>query len=61
MGGIIILRSAFSLAVAPWVSHRGVADLGTKAAAVGLEGAAGELRAIVGDDAVGHGHARRMM
>ena len=37
----------------PWVIHRGVADLGAKAAAVGLEGAAGELRAVVGDDVVG--------
>ena len=45
------------LPVASWVSHRGVGDLGAKAAAVGLEGAAGELRAVVGDDAVGHAKA----
>ena len=48
---------SLSLSVAPWVSHRGVADLDTKGAAVGLENAAGELRAVVGDDAVGHAKA----
>ena len=32
-----------SLPVAAWVGHRGIADLGAKAAAVGLEGTAGEL------------------
>ena len=37
--------------------HRGVADLGAEAVTVGLEGATGELRAIVGDDAVRHAEA----
>ena len=38
---------SLGLSVAAWVSHRGVADLGAEAAAVGLEGAAGELRAKI--------------
>ena len=46
--------SLSSLPVAAWLSHRGVADLGPEAAVVGLEGVADELRAVVGDDAVGH-------
>ena len=41
------------LAVAARVSYRDVANLHAKVGAVGLEEAAGELRAIVGDDVVG--------
>src|SRR6185369_7061661 len=45
---------SLGLTVALWVSHRGEAELGAEALAVAPEDAAGELRAIVGDDAVWH-------
>ena len=48
---------SLGLPIAAWVSHRGVADLGAEAPAVFFEGAADELLAVVGDDAVGHAKA----
>ena len=45
------------LAIASGVSYGGIADLGANAGAVSLEGAAGELAAIVSDDPVGHTEA----
>ena len=44
---------AFSLAIAPGVRHRSIADLCSKVSIVYFEEVTGELRAIVGDDAVG--------
>ena len=44
---------AFSLAIAPGVRHRSVADLRSKVSTICLEEIASELRAVVGDDAVG--------
>ena len=44
---------AFSLAIAPGVRHRSVADLRSKVSTVCFEEVTGELRAIVGDDAIG--------
>ena len=42
------------LPVAPRMSHRGEADLGAHPLAVVLERSTGELRAVIGDDAVRH-------
>ena len=42
------------LAIALRIGYRGEAKLGTKGFAVGPEETAGELRAIVSDDAIGH-------
>ena len=44
---------AFGLAIAPGVRHRSVADLCSKVSTICFEEATGELRAVVGDDAVG--------
>ena len=43
---------AFSLAVAPRVCHRSVAYLRSKFSTICFEEIAGELRTIVGDDAI---------
>ena len=43
---------AFSLAIAPGVRHRSIADLRSKVSTIRLEEIASELRAVVGDDAV---------
>ena len=48
---------ALGLAVAAWMSDGGIADLRAEVGTVGLEQPAGELRAIVGDDAVGYAEA----
>ena len=54
----MLFRSgALGLAVAARVSHGGVADLRAEVGEVGFEQPAGELRAIVGDDAAGHAEA----
>ena len=45
---------AFSLAVAPGVCHRGVAYLRSKVSTICFEEIAGELRTVVGDDAIRH-------
>ena len=45
------------LTVAAWMSHRGEADLDAKLFTVGSEDAAGELLAVVSDDAVGYAEA----
>ena len=44
---------AFGLTIAPVVCHRHVADLRSKVSTIRLEEIASELRAVVGDDAVG--------
>ena len=44
---------AFGLTIAPGVCHRSVADLRSKVSTIRLEEIASELRAVVGDDAVG--------
>ena len=48
---------SLGLTIAAWVSHRGEADLDAELVAVGSEDAAGELRAIIGDDTVRHTEA----
>ena len=45
--------STLDLTVTPGVGHRSVADLRSKVSTVWFEEVTGELRAIVGDDAVG--------
>ncbi len=44
---------ALSLTIAPGVSHRSIADLRSKVSTIGFEEVTGELRAVIGDDAVG--------
>ena len=44
---------AFSLAIAPGVRHRSVVDLRSKVSTICFEEVTGELRAVIGDDAVG--------
>ena len=48
---------SLGLTVAVWVSNGGITDLRAHVGIVGVEQAAGELRAIVGDDAVRHAEA----
>ena len=45
---------ALGLAVAPGVSDGGVANLGADASTIGLEGAAGKLASVVGNDSIRH-------